>query len=107
MQFRWSFGVSHKHGGLVYARRSVWCPNARCNDTVLMHHDILDRRAKEGDLTAIRPSTKHTTDHEDGHSLNNQRWNLRWATPAEQMRNRRGIRVQPTEPPMWDEDIPF
>lgn len=107
--FSWSFGVSHPAGGLVYARRSVWVPGANYNRTVLMHHVVLERRAAEGDPTAIRPSKKHTADHGDGNSLNNQRRNLRWATHGEQMakENRRGIRARPAEPPMWDEEIPY
>lgn len=107
--FRWSFAVSHPAGGLVYARRSVWVPNANINETVLMHHVVLARRAAEGDLTAVRPSLKHTSHHKDGDSLNNQRRNLCWATHAEQMEraNRRGVRAVPLERPMWDEEIPF
>lgn len=99
--FRWSFAVSHPAGGLVYARRSVWVPNQNVNQTVLMHHVVLKRMKKE------RPSLRHTADHENGDSLCNERWNLRWATPEQQMRNRRGVRARPLERPMWDEEIPF
>lgn len=45
---------------------------------ILMHRLILG----EG-----RP--KHFVDHEDGDGLNNRRYNLRWATSTENMRNRR------------------
>jgi len=52
------------------------------------------------------PSRKHTVDHRDGDSLNNQRRNLRWATHAEQMAGpcRRGIKNLPRDPLA---DIPF
>jgi HNH endonuclease len=97
--FKWTFARSHKFGELIYARRSV--REGSYNRTVLMHRVVLERMGIE------RPTKRHTADHWDGDSLNNRRDNLRWATPAEQMQNRRGIRSKPVEKPWWDEEIPW
>lgn len=92
---KWTFAVSHpRHGGLVYARRSIWVPfdgGGGHNVTVFMHHVILDRMGK------VRPSDKHTCDHDNGRSLDNRRENLFWRTHKEQMAKdrRRGIRARP------------
>lgn len=99
--FKWTFARSHKGGELIYARRSVWCPARRCNVTVLMHHVVMER------AELLRPTPEHTADHENGDSLDNERENLRWLTPEQQMRNRRGVCNRPLERPMWDEDIPY
>ena len=97
--FKWTFAVSHKGGGLIYARRSI--REGSYNRTILMHLVVLERMGEP------KPSKRHTADHRDGDSLNNHRCNLRWATPEQQMANRRGIRHAPIEQPMWDEEIPF
>jgi hypothetical protein len=99
LSFKWTFARSHKFGELIYARRSV--REGSYNRTILMHRVVLERMGIE------RPTKRHTADHWDGDSLNNRRDNLRWATPAEQMQNRRGIRSKPVEKPWWDEEIPW
>jgi hypothetical protein len=80
----WTFAVSHKGGDLIYARRSIRVGDG--NVTVLMHRVVVLAR-----MGQARPSLLHTCDHRDGDSLNNQRRNLRWATPAEQMATRARI----------------
>lgn len=99
LTFKWTFARSHKNGELIYARRSV--REGTYNRTVLMHHVVMAR----ADL--VKPSKDHTADHWDGDSLNNQRGNLRWATPTQQMANQHGIRSKPIEPPWWDAEIPY
>jgi hypothetical protein len=97
--FKWTFARSHRGGELIYARRSV--REGSYNRTILMHRVVLNRMGLE------QPTKRHTGDHWDGDSLNNQRENLRWATPAEQMQNRRGIKSKAIEKPWWDEEIPW
>lgn len=109
MQWKWTYAVSHpRHGGLVYARRSV--RDGSRNVTILMHRVIITER-----MGVPRPSQKHFTDHENGDSLDNRRRNdrglpqLRWLTAKENMANQRGIRAVPAVPafrPMMS-DIPF
>jgi hypothetical protein len=109
MQWPWTFAVSHpRHGGLVYARRSV--REGDRNVTLLMHRVIITER-----MGLARPSDRHFVDHENGDSLDNQRENeggvqqLRWLTNQENMANRRGVRNMPAVPafrPLLS-DIPF
>jgi hypothetical protein len=69
MQWKWTYAVSHpRHGGLVYARRSV--SEGGRNVTILMHRVIITER-----MGIERPSLKHFTDHENGDSLDNRREN--------------------------------
>lgn len=69
MQWPWTYAVLHpRHGGLVYARRSV--REGDRNVTVLMHRVIILERMK-----IERPSLKHFVDHENGDSLDNRRVN--------------------------------
>jgi hypothetical protein len=51
--------------------------------TIYMHKEICARKGAP-------PSEAHTIgDHQDGHSLNNQRDNLEWATVSQNRRNRK------------------
>jgi len=91
LQWPWTFAVSHpRHGGLVYARRSV--REGDRNVTVLMHRVIITER-----MGLVRPSEKHFVDHENGDALDNRRENdrgrqqLRWLTNKENAANRRGF----------------
>lgn len=97
IQFLWTYAVSHRGGSLIYARRSIRSGGA--NITLLMHHVVLERTKKK------RPSHLHTCDHEDGNSLNNQRENLNWKTPRQQMCHRRPVYPHS----FWfpPEEIPF
>jgi hypothetical protein len=100
-QWLWTFAVSHpRHGGLVYVRRSIRVSDV--NVTLFMHHVVLERMGRP------RPSSRHTADHVNGNSLDNQRHNLRWATRKQQMANRCGFRADPIWPPARTPDaIPF
>ena len=94
--FKWTFAVSHKNGGLVYARRSVRSGDS--NVTVLMHREIIEKR-----MGQARPSERHFVDHANGDSLDNRRVNdagapqLRWLTAKENMANQRGIIQRPLD----------
>lgn len=109
MQWPWTYAVSHpRHGGLVYARRSV--REGDHNVTLLMHRVIILER-----MGLPRPSEKHFVDHDNGDSLDN-RWvndhgraQLQWFTAKENMANQRGIRSVPIVPAYRSalSDIPF
>lgn len=87
MQWLWTYAYSHPKGSLVYARRSI--RQGGMNVTILMHREIMRLRGLEP------PSPKHTVDHDDGHSLNNQDENLFWRTPKQQMAKQMGIQCFP------------
>jgi hypothetical protein len=104
IQFLWTYGVSHRGGSLIYVRRSIRSGGA--NITILMHHVVLERDGKP------RPSNRHTCDHGDGDPFNNQRENLNWRTPKQQLRNRQVHRAQPIWPhsiwlPPAEDEPPF
>jgi hypothetical protein len=87
-QWLWTFAVSHKGGELIYIRRSIRVGES--NVTILMHHVVLERMADDG-LIKPKRSKRHTAHHGDGNALNNQRWNLTWRTPKQQMAVQRGL----------------
>ena len=108
MQWKWTYAVSHKGGGLVYARRSIRSGDQ--NVTILMHRVIITER-----MELERPSEKHFVDHDNGDSLDNRRVNdrgrqqLAWLTAQENMAKQYGIRSAPVVPafrPVMN-DIPF
>lgn len=88
-QWLWTFAVSHRGGGLIYIRRSIRVGDY--NKTILMHRVILER------AVGAPPSDRHTCDHLDGDTFNNQRYNLEWATHSEQMRRRRILCKRPLD----------
>jgi hypothetical protein len=109
MQWPWTYAVSHpRHGGLVYARRSVF--DCGRNVTLLMHRIIITER-----MGLPRPSEFHFTDHENGDSLDNRRENdrglqqLQWLTAKENRAKQYGIRNVPAVPAYRSglSDIPF
>lgn len=109
MQWKWTYAVSHKNGGLVYARRSIRSGDQ--NVTLLMHRLIITER-----MDIARPSEKHFVDHDNGDSLDNRRSNdrdraqLRWLTAKENMANQRGVIARPWQVPAFGplmSDIPF
>jgi hypothetical protein len=109
MQWPWTYAVSHpRHGGLVYARRSV--REGNCNVTLLMHRLIITER-----MGLKRPSDKHFVDHDNGDSLDNRRVNdrgrpqLAWLTNQENAAKRYGIRNMPVMAEFRSglSDIPF
>lgn len=109
MQWPWTYAVSHpRHGGLVYARRSV--REGDRNVTLLMHRVIITER-----MGLKRPSDKHFVDHDNGHSLDNRRVNdagrqqLAWLTARENMAKQYGIRCAPAVQAFRSNlsDIPF
>jgi hypothetical protein len=109
MQWKWTYAVSHpRHGGLVYARRSV--REGGRNVTILMHRVIITER-----MGLKRPSEKHFTDHDNGDALDNRRRNdrgraqLAWLTAKENMAKQYGIRSVPIVPSVRANlsDIPF
>jgi hypothetical protein len=108
MQWKWTFAVSHKGGGLVYARRSVRSGDQ--NVTILMHRVLLVER-----MEMDRPSLKHFVDHDNGDSLDNRRVNdrdrpqLQWLTAKENMAKQYGHFCRPVVKPAFSplSDIPF
>lgn len=109
LQWPWTFAVSHpRHGGLVYARRSV--REGDRNVTLLMHRVIIVER-----MGLERPPDKHFVDHDNGDALDNRRINdrgrqqLQWLTAQQNMAKQYGVRSQPVvqafRPAL--SDIPF
>lgn len=87
-QWKWQF-TWDRHKRKMYATRSTRLAGNR-RVKFYMHKEILIRSGK------VQPSPKHTIgDHGDGNSLNNQRYNLDWATPSMNAKNRRMITRRP------------
>jgi hypothetical protein len=90
VQWLWTFAVSHKgNETLIYIRRSISIrapdtPRGWRSVTILMHRVCLEER-----MLIPPPSPRHTVHHIDGDSLNNQRTNLTWRSPAGQMAENR------------------
>jgi len=74
MQFKWYAQVNNN--GLVYAVRNVASTPGMKHATVYMHRQIVDAPMRS------------RVDHHDGSTLNNQRYNLRICTHAENLFNR-------------------
>lgn len=72
-QFVWS--CMHSKSGNLYAVRRV----NKNNRTVYIHRSIM------GDIPEL------DVDHVDGNGLNNQRYNLRWSTRAQNQGNKRVV----------------
>ena len=84
----WLWGITpDKHGRKFYATRCTRRRREReAQIKVYLHKAILERSGLKP------PSPRHTIgDHRDGDSLNDQRGNLRWATPSMNARNRRKV----------------
>jgi HNH endonuclease len=80
-QWRWSWKWN-LHKRKRYAYRTSWRDGRRCS--IYLHKALLNH------WRVRQPSEAHTIgDHIDGDSTNNQRDNLRWATPSENAKNRR------------------
>lgn len=77
-QWKWNCFITLS--GLIYARRKDNTTKGK-GRTVLMHVAVLEHR------NIIRPTRAHTVDHADRDTLNNQDFNLRWATKLEQRLN--------------------
>jgi len=102
IQWKWNFKRSSgKFCNLIYARRGGGYSNDKLQPTILMHTLILIKRKG-----LLRPSPRHTVDHEDTNTLNNQRYNLRWATPNEQSLNQTH-RVRHKKQEAAVDDMPF
>lgn len=81
-QWKWQY-TWDKHKRKRYATRSTRLAGNR-RVKFYLHKEILKRSEK------IQPTEKHHIgDHEDGDSLNCQRYNLEWATPSQNALNRR------------------
>ena len=95
---QWCWQITwDRHKRKAYATRSTHEDGQRVK--LYLHKEILKRTMK------LPPSRKHTMgDHGDGQSLNCQRWNLEWATPASNRQTAR--KTAPPILPIVDE-LPF
>jgi hypothetical protein len=94
LKWRWQI-TWDRHKRKAYATRSTKI-GSRCIKLYL-HKEVLARK------DILPPTVKHTMgDHEDGDSLNCQRYNLSWATAS---MNRRTARKPMAVAPI--EEIPF
>lgn len=102
----WKWQITwDRHKRKMYATRSSTEPadsnGRRRRFKLYLHKEVLKRTMK------LPPSHKHTMgDHEDGNSLNCQRYNLEWATPSQNRRTARSPASRETRPKAAA-DIPF
>ncbi len=82
-RFKWQAHRDGKGGGLYYAIRSVSINRATAR-MLGIHRQYAVRMHRE----IMRPLKGEQVDHVDGDGLNNQRYNLRTASHAENVRNR-------------------
>lgn len=81
-QWKWQY-TWDRHKKKKYATRSTTLPG-RKRIKLYLHKLILSER-----MGVPQPSPKHHIgDHGNGNSLTNERWNLDWATPSQNAKNR-------------------
>lgn len=81
IRFRWTFGISHRHGAfLVYARRSVRVEGVK--QTVLMHRYILTH------CMGLDCPVGWNGHHKNHDTLDNRRCNLQYLSFAEHARKK-------------------
>lgn len=73
---QWKWHARYKKGGSYYASRKEY----KTQETIQMHRVILELKPYK--------VSKLMVDHKDGNGLNNQRYNIRPATNAENNQNR-------------------
>ena len=106
VQWRWQI-TWDRHKRKMYATRTVYVPGElsasgkRKRRKLYLHKEVLNRMDVE------QPTEGHTMgDHGDGDSLNCERWNLSWATPAMNRATARSA-ARGCAPPEPVPDLPF
>lgn len=94
----WKWQITwDRHKRKAYATRSTTLPGGK-RIKYYLHKEVLIRTGK------MPPSARHTMgDHQDGDSLNCERWNLEWATPSQNRRTARPC----VRPAPLQFDLPF